>query len=365
MVLPIGASQSPSLARHADQPVVLGIRPEHVQVAHETGVGTGQARVAAVVELCEPLGNEVLLHARAGGHAVIARTPARCLSEPGQPVGLAFDLAFAFGPPIPKNGGPAITLPDGQIFNLDLSTVSWLCPGGPTPCFTGSASLGISAPPAGLVITGQVVAFDPAFATNGWVYVYYTATTPTIHNRLSRFTASGDVAVAGSEQILFELPPLSTAPNHNGGALHFGPDGKLYVAVGDNARARNGQDMTTILGKVLRLNRDGSIPTDNPFYSTTTGQSRAIFALGFAWRLLTTRCRRRCCPSPRAPHRGLLDLGDVGRPAAQLARRPEGTPPRIHAARAPTVRARSGRSPRSAAAAPPRSSRTCRTPTGS
>ncbi len=167
--------------------------------------------------------------------------------------------------------------PDGRVFVADQGGSLWVVKNG-TRLTTPFLKVTVDA----TLERGLLgVAFDPDFATNRWVYVYYTATTPTIHNRVSRFTASGDVAVAGSELILFELPPLSSAPNHNGGALHFGPDGKLYVAVGDNARARNGQDLTTILGKVLRLNRDGSIPTDNPFYSTTTGQSRAIFALGF------------------------------------------------------------------------------------
>ena len=80
------------------------------------------------------------------------------------------------------------------------------------------------------------LAFDPDYATNHFVYVYYTATSPTIHNRLSRFTANaaGDLALAGSELVLLDLDPL-TATNHNGGAIHFGPDGKLYVAVGENA----------------------------------------------------------------------------------------------------------------------------------
>ena len=85
------------------------------------------------------------------------------------------------------------------------------------------------------------VAFDPSFATNHFVYVYYTATTPAKHNRLSRFTANGDVAVAGSETILLELDNLSSATNHNGGALHFGLDGKLYIAVGENATSSNAQ----------------------------------------------------------------------------------------------------------------------------
>lgn len=122
------------------------------------------------------------------------------------------------------------------------------------------------------------VAFDPSFATNGYVYLYYTATSP-IHNRVSRFTANGDVAAAGSELVLFDLPNLQ-ATNHNGGALHFGPDGKLYVAVGENAVGSNSQTVANPLGKMLRFNADGSIPTDNPFYASTTGLNRSIWALG-------------------------------------------------------------------------------------
>ena len=124
------------------------------------------------------------------------------------------------------------------------------------------------------------VAFDPAFAQNNFVYVYYTAKSPTIHNRISRFTANGNVAVPGSEVVLFELEPLSTALNHNGGAIHFGNDGKLYVAVGDNAGANQAQSLGTLFGKMLRINRDGSIPPGNPFYDRTSGRNRAIWALG-------------------------------------------------------------------------------------
>ena len=123
------------------------------------------------------------------------------------------------------------------------------------------------------------IAFDPAFATNGYLYVYYTATSPAVHNRVSRFTAKGDVAVGGSETILLELDNLG-ATNHNGGAIHFGPDGKLYVAVGENANSSNSQTLANPLGKMLRINADGSIPTNNPFYAQTSGNSRAIWALG-------------------------------------------------------------------------------------
>ena len=124
------------------------------------------------------------------------------------------------------------------------------------------------------------IAFDPNFVSNQLVYIYYTATTPTIHNRISRFTASGDVALAGSEVIVMDLPNLSTATNHNGGALHFGPDGQLYVAVGDNANGANAQSLSTRLGKMLRITSTGAIPTDNPFFNQTTGDNRAIWALG-------------------------------------------------------------------------------------
>ena len=124
------------------------------------------------------------------------------------------------------------------------------------------------------------VAFDPNFAVNQYVYVYYTATSPAVHNRVSRFTASGDVAAAGSEVVLLDLDNLSSATNHNGGALNFGPDGKLYVSVGENANAANAQTLSNLLGKVLRLNADGTIPTDNPFYASAAGKNRAIWALG-------------------------------------------------------------------------------------
>src|SRR5205823_6118401 len=73
---------------------------------------------------------------------------------------------------------------------------------------------------------------------------------------------------------------LSAATNHNGGATHFGPDGKLWIAVGENANGANSQTLTNLLGKMLRINSDGTIPTDNPFYNTATGQNRAIWALG-------------------------------------------------------------------------------------
>lgn len=123
------------------------------------------------------------------------------------------------------------------------------------------------------------IAFDPGFASNRFIYAYYTSTSGSVHNRLSRFTANGDVVVAGSELVLADFPTLGAA-NHNGGAVHFGLDGKLYVSVGDNAVGSNAQSLTTPLGKLLRFNPDGSIPTDNPFFASATGLARATWALG-------------------------------------------------------------------------------------
>jgi glucose/arabinose dehydrogenase len=124
------------------------------------------------------------------------------------------------------------------------------------------------------------VALHPDFATNHYIYLYYTTLEGGTHNRVSRFTANGDVALVGSEVKLIDLPALSTATNHNGGALHFGSDGKLYIGVGDNANGAQAQDRTSLFGKLLRVNDDGSVPTDSPFYASNAGLSRAVWAYG-------------------------------------------------------------------------------------
>ncbi|MCU1266602.1 MAG: hypothetical protein JWM21_2920 [Acidobacteria bacterium] len=124
------------------------------------------------------------------------------------------------------------------------------------------------------------IAIDPNFSANQFIYVYYTAPSPTVHNRVSRLTASGDVAVTGSEVVLLDLNPLTTNSNHAGGGLHFGADGKLYIATGDDNVGANSQTLANLFGKLLRINADGSIPSDNPFFGTAAGANRAIWALG-------------------------------------------------------------------------------------
>lgn len=177
--------------------------------------------------------------------------------------GLSAPTAMAFAPDgrlfVAQQGGELRVIKNGQLLS--------------TPFVSLSVD---SAGERGLL----GVAFDPNFATNHYVYVYYTVPTSPEHNRVSRFTASGDVAVPGSEAQILNLDNLSSATNHNGGAIHFGTDGKLYIGVGENANGSNSQSLTTLLGKLLRINPDGTIPTDNPFYTQTTGVDRAIWALG-------------------------------------------------------------------------------------
>jgi len=124
------------------------------------------------------------------------------------------------------------------------------------------------------------IALDPAFGRNGHVYLYHTTRGAGPKNRISRYTIRGNKAVAGSRRTILDLDPLSDAQNHNGGALHFGPDGKLYAAVDENATPENAQSLNNLHGKLLRINKDGSIPRDNPFSRETRGKDRAIWARG-------------------------------------------------------------------------------------
>ncbi|HUF18197.1 MAG TPA: PQQ-dependent sugar dehydrogenase [Thermoanaerobaculia bacterium] len=128
------------------------------------------------------------------------------------------------------------------------------------------------------------IAIDPDFGSNGYIYVYYTAVTPSIHNRLSRFTMTGDVADLSTEVAILDLEGLQNSGGffavHNGGAVGFGPDGMLYLGVGDDGNAANAQSLETRLGKILRVERSGAIPWDNPFTSMTSGENQAIWAMG-------------------------------------------------------------------------------------
>ncbi len=134
------------------------------------------------------------------------------------------------------------------------------------------------------------LAFSPDFQTDGFVYLYYTAGEPR-RSVLSRFQVDGQALDLDSEEVILEVPqPFS---NHNGGQIAFGPDGYLYVALGDGGSGGdplgNGQNLATLLGAILRIDvaveRGYTIPPYNPFVSTP-GARPEIYAYGLRnpWR---------------------------------------------------------------------------------
>ena len=140
-------------------------------------------------------------------------------------------------------------------------------------------------------------AVDPRFAEFPWLYVYYHAQIGDAGpvGRLSRFTVVDGQAEAGSELALLEFPkPAST---HHGGAVRFGPDGMLYLGVGDNQRENDAPDLGNLRGKVIRIDpRGGTVeqpyrtPADNPFVNTP-GARAEIWAYGLRnpWRMAFDR----------------------------------------------------------------------------
>ena len=146
------------------------------------------------------------------------------------------------------------------------------------------------------------LAFDPDYTSNGYFYVYYSASGPR-RSIISRFTVStGDpnIADGDSERIILEIPqPFS---NHNGGQIIFGSDGYLYIGLGDggsrNDPRLNGQNPSTLLGTILRIDvssvdSDGvyTVPSDNPFVGQGGGARGEIWAYGLRnpWRFTFDR----------------------------------------------------------------------------
>jgi len=141
------------------------------------------------------------------------------------------------------------------------------------------------------------LAVHPKFKENGYIYVYYTPKS-TLRSNISRFERSKtnpNVFDPASEKILLTLEQPFW--NHNGGTLAFGPDGYLYIALGDGGAGddpfENGQNLNTLLGKLLRIDVDHpsngkayGIPADNPFVNVKDAQPE-IYAYGFRniWRL--------------------------------------------------------------------------------
>jgi glucose/arabinose dehydrogenase len=140
------------------------------------------------------------------------------------------------------------------------------------------------------------VAVDPGFPGQPYVYVNYISPAPFPHHVIARFSvdpADPDRALADGQKVLLEGGDQTRLPKnmkktrmavivngHQGGAIHFGPDGKLYIAIGEQTTETPAQELDSFRGKILRINPDGTIPADNPFYSKTSGKCRAIWAIG-------------------------------------------------------------------------------------
>lgn len=193
-----------------------------------------------------------------------------------------------------------VDLPDGRLLVTGQ---------GGTLTVIGANGSKVAAPALSLsVCTGSEqgllgVERDPNFVNNGYIYVYYGyPTSGTCHNRVSRFTMTGDAA--GSELVLIDNI-ISDRGNHEGGDLLFGKDGTLYISSGDDGELQQtggprnfSQELDDLRGKILRINPDGTIPVSNPFASgpttadCSTGrqpgkQCRQIYAIGFRnpWRM--------------------------------------------------------------------------------
>nr|MDO8109591.1 PQQ-dependent sugar dehydrogenase [Candidatus Sigynarchaeota archaeon] len=141
------------------------------------------------------------------------------------------------------------------------------------------------------------LAFHPNFKNNGLFYVDYTADSPlrTVFSRFSINQSDASLANASSELLLLSI--AQPFQNHNGGQLAFGPDGFLYIGMGDGGSAGdpfgNGQNKSTLLGKILRIDVDGKngslnygVPLSNPFSGNVQGFQKEIFAFGLRnpWR---------------------------------------------------------------------------------
>lgn len=181
----------------------------------------------------------------------------------------------------------------GRLFVAEQRGVVWVIVGGvvqPTPFLDISDRVSTRANEQGLL----GLAFAPDFATSGRLFVHYSTIARLGLNDgdtvLSEFSAAGGVADAGSERVVLTLD--QPFDNHNGGQIAFGPDGNLYMGLGDGGRAGDplgaGQNPNTWLGKILRINVTATepyeIPVGNPFANGGGAPEVFVWGLRNPWR---------------------------------------------------------------------------------
>ncbi|HKQ37944.1 MAG TPA: PQQ-dependent sugar dehydrogenase [Verrucomicrobiae bacterium] len=193
-------------------------------------------------------------------------------------------------------------LPDRRMLVGELSETVWVVqPGAHAADATPFLQLNVNGLDGEQGLMDLIV--DPDFGTNGFIYIFYTKTSPSgdNYNRVSRFTVSGNTALPGSEFVVWQ-DNRAAGPEHHGGGIAIGVDGKLYITVGEAFNGPDAQDLTNYRGKLLRVNRDGSIPAGNPFADGAGPNKDEIWALGLRnpFRLSSDRVS------------GMMFIGDVG-----------------------------------------------------
>jgi glucose/arabinose dehydrogenase len=170
-------------------------------------------------------------------------------------------------------------LPDGRMLIAEKGGIlKLLLPGQTQPESTPVLTL------ANLYSNGESgllnVITDNNFAQNNYIYVFYSAQTP-FSDRVSRFTMSGNVANPSSELVLWQDNRTNTGTHfHRGGGLTVSNDNKLFITIGDHFAPSEVNNFQSYYGKLLRINLDGSIPNDNPFYDGAGPNLDEIWALG-------------------------------------------------------------------------------------
>lgn len=234
------------------------------------------------------------------------------------PTGVTADTLISSGISAPNSFA---LLPDGRVLIAERAGAIRVRSTSGATALVGTITVSTAGTERGLI----AIEVDPAFATNGYVYIWYSRLTPlpaamvlarvTLSGTLNAPTSTTLSIAAGSSRVLLDTTPDASF-FHNGGTLAFGPDGKLYLTIGDDDNLCASQDPTSLLGKVLRMDvsavpAGGSAttvgpvaldPGDNPLSGSSVPEQRLMIASGLRnpWRMTIDSLT------------GALYIGDVG-----------------------------------------------------